>query len=189
MSKYGVLHATHFASAGTDWTHWRLGATFHARAVTVIADLEAVDLHLFLRSKNRFFELEIDGRFKISPAHRPTLTSRRSTATKEGLKDVGERRSTTESKRIASTGTTVEPADARVTEPIVGRATIVIVQHFVGFVDLFELLFSAVVFVDVGVIFPCQSSVGTPDLVVRRGAGYPKYFVIVAFGAHEFTRR
>jgi hypothetical protein len=58
-------------------------------------------------------------------------------------------------------------------EAIIGSPLLLIIEHLVGFIDLFKFLFGPVVLVDVRMIFPRQLPVGAADLLGRRRAADP----------------
>ena len=153
LTENGLLHSPHFTGAVADGAAWWFRAAFHPGAVAVITFL-ARQLDLAINPEHRFQEVASTTACRSAPRCGVLLVVRR-------------RRAKKAFEEIANRSAPNPPYGSPPPFPIpVGRTTkrhaalpAAIRQHFIGFVDFLEVVFSFGGFIDIGMILPGKSPV------------------------------
>jgi hypothetical protein len=150
-------------------------AGFRAAAFARGARGKMPERYLALRPGERLFERDLDVVAQIAPALRTVRPGGRCATgallAEKHVEDVAE----------ALGGKSAGALLAGMSEPIVVRPLLRVGEHFVGFVDGFEVIFGGgLIGGDVGMIFPGQLTVRALDLALGRRPRHAEDFVVIS---------
>jgi hypothetical protein len=133
-------------------TGFELITRFNGRAFTVVASIFNVHIQLSFGAKNRLLEADFDASFDVPAPLRTSSAATRLTTTEEAIKDIT-KPEITEVKIDVLTLSAAEPteafkriaaccaANACMPELVVALSFGVVLQHLIGFIELFEFRF------------------------------------------------
>jgi len=155
--------------------------------VAGVAVVPAGDADLGVLALGRFFQRNFQGIAQVIAAVHLAATAwaARAAAAEHVAKDVAKGFGKTAAAKAFTAAHAPVGIDASMAVLVVGRALLAVREHFVGLLDLLELLFGLlrlVTLVAVRVVLHGQLAVGLFDLIVRGRLGDAEDFVIVAFG-------
>jgi hypothetical protein len=138
------------------------------------ANFRPTNLDLLLSAKNCVLKFDCQVIAQISAAPRPGPSTAAAETTKELLEDVG---NTAKTREVASAST----LDASMPKPVVRSARIVIRQHFIRLIYLFEAFVSTFLMIDIWMVFARHAPVRPLQVLLAGVLVNLQNLIVVAF--------